>query len=84
MITEIIGYSAAVVGTSLMLPQVIKSLRTKSVGDLSYMMVILYVINCVLWLTYGILINAWPVIVCNFIALIISFVQLGLKVRYCE
>ncbi|MBT4824341.1 hypothetical protein HN695_00100 [Candidatus Woesearchaeota archaeon] len=84
MITEIIGYSAAVVGTSLMLPQVIKSIKTKSVGDLSYVMVIVYVINCILWLTYGILLNAWPMILCNALALIISFIQLGLKIRYSD
>lgn len=80
--TEIIGYSAAVIGTSLMLPQIIKSFKTKKVGDLSYGMLILYFLNCVLWLAYGILIWALPVILCNFIALIISVIQIALKVKY--
>jgi MtN3 and saliva related transmembrane protein len=82
LITEIIGFAAAVVGTSLMLPQVIKSIKTKKVKDLSSGMLTLYFFNCLLWLIYGILISAWPVIVCNFIALIISVVQLILKKRY--
>ena len=82
MITTVVGFAAAAVGTSLMLPQVIKSFKTKKAGDVSYGMLMLYFLNCVLWLVYGILISAWPVIICNSIALIISVVQLDLKRRY--
>lgn len=82
MLTEIVGYSAAVVGTSLMLPQVYKSYNTKKVHDLSFSMIILYVLNCTLWFIYGNLISAMPVIITNFIALIISIVLLSLKMSY--
>jgi len=82
IIAEIVGYIAAVVGTSLMLPQVIKSIKTKHVADLSFMMVILYFLNCVLWLVYGVLISAMPVILCNAIAIIISIILMTLKVKY--
>ena len=81
-LAEIIGFLAAVVGTSLMLPQVVKTIRTKKVDDLSFLTLVLYFVNCVLWLAYGVLINAWPVIACNFSALIISILQLGLKIKY--
>ncbi|MFC1616376.1 SemiSWEET family sugar transporter [Patescibacteria group bacterium] len=84
IITEIIGYSAAVIGTSLMLPQVFKSLKSKSVQDLSYLMLILYFLNCLLWASYGFLIYAIPVIICNLLALAISIFQLGLKVKYSK
>ena len=84
IITEIIGFTAAAVGTSLMLPQVIKSIKTKKVGDISFGMLWLYFFNCLLWLIYGSLILAWPVIVCNFIALIISILQLFLKIKYSQ
>lgn len=84
VLINIIGYSAAVVGTSLMLPQVYKSYKTKSVSDLSWLMLVLYFLNCVLWLTYGILINALHVILTNAIALIISVVQILLKKRYSK
>jgi len=82
LIAEIIGYIAAAIGTSLMLPQVIKTIKTKKVRDLSIGMVFLYFLNCALWLAYGIMIKAMPVIVCNFIALLISIMQLILKLRY--
>ena len=82
IIVEFIGYIAAIVGTSLMLPQVIKAYKTKKVDDLSLATVIIYIINCILWSIYGILIYAIPVIVCNIIAFIIGIVQLGLKIKY--
>lgn len=82
MITQIIGFLAAAVGTSLMLPQVFKTVRTKKVDDISLVMLIFYFLNCALWLAYGILIIAWPVIVCNLIALVISIIQLILKFKY--
>ena len=82
IITEIIGFSAAVVGTALMLPQVIRSIKTKKVDDVSFGMLLLYFFNCLLWMVYGILILAWPVIICNFIAFIISIIQLILKMKY--
>ncbi len=81
-LASIIGFLAAVVGTSLMLPQVIKSIRTKRVKDLSLMMVSFYVLNCILWAWYGYLIWSMPVLVCNLIALAIGVVQYVLKVKY--
>lgn len=82
IITETIGYSAAVIGTSLMLPQVIKSLRTKKVDDISFAMLVLYFLNCLLWAAYGVLIYAIPVIICNVIALVVSITQISLKIKY--
>lgn len=82
LIAEIIGFMAAAVGTSLMLPQVIKSIKTKKMDDVSSLMLLLYFVNCLLWLVYGLLIWALPVILCNFIALIVSVIQLFLKKRY--
>ena len=79
---EIVGYAAAIVGTSMMLPQVIKSLRTKKVNDLSLMMCILFFLNCVLWELYGTLIISWPVIIANGFGIIISTTQLIIKVKY--
>jgi len=81
---NIIGYSAAVIGTSLMLPQVIKSYKTKSVADLSWGMLILYFLNCALWLIYGILISASHLILTNAIALVISVIQVLLKLRFSK
>jgi MtN3 and saliva related transmembrane protein len=82
MFTDIIGYLAAVFGTILMLPQVYKSIKTKRVNDISFSMLIVYIINCSLWEVYGFLINSKPVIICNILALIIGLIQLLLKYKY--
>ncbi len=84
IIVDVIGYSAAIVGTLLMLPQAIKSLKTKKVGDISFAMLLLYFINCVLWAAYGFLINALPLLICNLIALAISIALIIIKIKYNE
>lgn len=80
--TDIVGYVASVVGTMLMLPQVWKAWKTKRVEDLSFGMVVLYFFNCLLWLFYGLLLAARPLVLANGIALIISIVQMILKLKY--
>ena len=81
-LANLVGYTAAVVGTFLMLPQVVKSWRTKRVEDLSLGMTVLYFFNCLLWLIYGLLITAFPMIVANAAALVVSIVQVVLKLKY--
>ena len=79
---NIVGVSATVVGTSIMLPQIYKSLRTKKVSDVSWGMLVLYSLNCLLWLVYGVFISALPLVATNGIALCISVLQIVLKVKY--
>lgn len=81
-LTDTVGYIASVVGIMLMLPQVWKAWKTKRVEDLSFGMVVLYFFNCLLWLLYGLLLAARPLILANGIALIISIVQIILKLKY--
>ena len=78
----IVGSAATIVGTVLMLPQVYHSFKTKKVDDISWAMIIAYCLNCALWLTYGMLIAAVPIIITNAIAFCISIVQLILKRKY--
>lgn len=82
VLTNVIGYLAAAVGTFLMMPQVFRALRTKSMKDVSMYMLFAYIVNCVLWDAYGILLGAVPMIVCNTIALCIGIWQVILKRKY--
>lgn len=81
-LTLVIGYAAVAVGTTFMLPQVLKSLKTKRVDDLSLASATLYFANSILWLTYGLLIASWPVAIANALALVISVVQVSLKFKF--
>ena len=82
MLTTIVGYLATATGICLMLPQFYKTLKTKSVKDVSRLMLIVYFFNCIFWLIYGLLIDAAPIIFTNVIALVISIAQIILQVRY--
>ena len=79
---NIVGYAATVVGTSMMLPQVAKSWRTKHMRDVAFGTVILFILNCALWGIYGVMIAAQPMMVANAIGFIIGLVLLALKLRF--
>jgi MtN3 and saliva related transmembrane protein len=82
MMTLLIGYCATVVGSLLLVPQVIKTYKTRRVHDLSFLFIILYILNSVLWLAYGLLIDAKPVAIANAVALALCIAQLVFKLRF--
>ena len=46
-----------------LVPQVIKTYRTQSAGDISYVYQAIYIFGCTLVNTYAIVLNLWPVYV---------------------
>jgi len=79
---DVVGYAATVVGTSMMLPQLVRSWRTQRMHDVAWGMITLFLFNCLLWLAYGLMIAAPPMVVANSIGFLISLVLLGLKIRF--
>ena len=72
---EIIGLIAAVFTTSSFFPQVVKIWKTKQTKDISTTMYIAMMIGTCFWLTYGILISSFAIIVANIVSgLLILFV----------
>ncbi|HVZ27437.1 MAG TPA: hypothetical protein VG798_02180 [Rhizomicrobium sp.] len=45
-------------------------------------MYILMVTGSVLWVTYGVMVIAWPVIVANAVSLLFTAIILSFKIRY--
>jgi MtN3 and saliva related transmembrane protein len=43
---------------------------------------VLFVLGVALWLGYGLLIGAWPVVIANAVTLVLALVILGAKLRY--
>ena len=78
---EIIGYVAAFCTTLAFLPQLIHTLKVKHTEGVSLGMYSLFVIGIVLWLVYGVLIDAMPVIVANVITLVFASIILGVKIK---
>jgi MtN3 and saliva related transmembrane protein len=76
-----VGYAAAILATSSFLPQVIKTVRTGRTKDISLSMYLLLCSGVALWLLYGVMIQATPVIVANLVTLVLSGTILVMKLK---
>jgi MtN3 and saliva related transmembrane protein len=81
-VTEAVGYGAATLTTVSFLPQAWLSWKTRATSGLSVGMYLLFTMGVALWLGYGILIGAWPVIVANAITLSLAVFILAIRLRY--
>jgi len=79
---ELIGYIAGILTLVNMLPQFLKSYKTKKVDDVSFLMVLTYALSMVLWVIYAYFINSKPIMITNSIAFVISSAQLVLMTKY--
>jgi MtN3 and saliva related transmembrane protein len=79
---EAIGYAAGVLATAAFLPQVVKTLRDRSVKDISLGMYVLFCAGVGLWFLYGVLISSWPIMISNFVTLVLSGTVLALKIKH--
>ena len=79
---DIFGLLAALLTTSAFLPQVIKTLREKDTKSLSLPMYLILTSGLLLWLTYGILIKDWALIIANSITGILALIILVAKIKY--
>jgi len=70
-LTSIIGYTAAVFGTICWLPQVYKTWVSRHTKDLSLAANLLMFTNLCLWLTYGYLLGAWPLVIANLVSILL-------------
>ena len=60
-----VGYLAGLLTTGSAIPQVVKSWRTRSVQDLSLLMLCMLNVGLLCWLVYGISYRDWPVALTN-------------------
>lgn len=77
-----LGLLAGTLTTLSFIPQVIKVVKTKSTGDISLIMFIAFTLGVFAWLVYGFLIEDLPVIIANFITLILAATILIYKIIY--
>lgn len=81
-IVEYIGYFGSFLTAITFLPQVYKSWKSKSVGDLSVWMVLIVILSTITWLIYGFAINSGPVMVANVIVFFLSLLLLYFKITF--
>ena len=62
---SLVGFGAGTLCTLAYLPQALHSFRTKSVRDISLIMLVSLNVGLVLWVAYGFLIRSLPIILPN-------------------
>jgi MtN3 and saliva related transmembrane protein len=62
---ELTGYFAGILTSIAVIPQISKAMRTKQVDDISVVTVSILIWGLSLWVIYGWLARAWPVVVTN-------------------
>ena len=80
-LSELIGNFAAGATTASFIPQAIKVMRTRDTHSISLWMYVIFTFGVVLWLMYGILLKAHPIMLANAVTLIFAAVILGYKLR---
>lgn len=81
LIHELTGYLAATLTTISFVPQVLRTLRTRDTRAISLGMYALFSAGVALWLLYGLLIGAWPIILANVVTLGLTLTVLWHKLR---
>jgi len=81
-IAESIGYIGAFFLTITLIPQIVHTIKTKKVNDISFWFIGLQITTCILFLIYGIMIFENPLIVSNGIVLCQLIIFFSLKIRY--
>lgn len=79
---EILGLTAGTITSVTFLPQVIRIWKTKSVKDLSLMMLLLLIVGTLSWLSYGLIIKDIAIIYTNTMVLTMSMIMLFFKLKY--
>jgi MtN3 and saliva related transmembrane protein len=78
----LLGFAAGTLTTVSFVPQVHKAWRTKRCDDLSLTMLLAFGSGVLLWLIYGLVLHAPPIIAANAVTLALILWLLYLKFRY--
>jgi len=79
---SLIGLIAGTLTTLSFVPQVAKAWRRRSVNDLSLVMLLMFATGVALWLIYGILNGAVPIIAANGVTLVLAVALIGMKLTF--
>jgi MtN3 and saliva related transmembrane protein len=80
--SDIVGSLAAVLTTFSFVPQVWQTWRSRDVSGISLGMYAAFAAGVFLWLVYGLMLGAWPIVVANAITLALAIAILAMKIRW--
>lgn len=81
-LTDWVGSLAACLTTLSFLPQVWLSFKTRDVSGVSLSMYSVFTVGVALWLVYGLMLRAWPIVIANIVTLVLAIAILGMKLIY--
>lgn len=82
--TLLIGSLAGLFTTIAIIPQIIRSWRTKKVKDVSIVMFIILITGVSLWVVYGIIKKDIPIIITNGISVVLNLIMLLFIIKYSK
>ena len=77
-----IGTIAAILTTASFFPQTWHTFRTRDVSGISMGMFVLLTAGVGMWIVYGVLLEAWPIIIANAVTFTLALMILWMKLRY--
>ena len=79
---DLVGSAAACLTTVSFVPQAWHSFKSRDVSGVSLGMYSVFTLGVALWLVYGLLLHAWPIVLANAITLVLALAILAMKLRY--
>lgn len=79
---DFIGAVATVLAIVSLVPQVVRTWRTRSAVDLSASWLTIAAVSMVLWIAYGTLLSAWAIVVANATTLFLVSLLMVMKLRF--
>lgn len=79
---DVIGTCAATLTTIAFVPQVWQIWRTRNARDISLPMYLIFTVGVVMWLLYGLLLGAMPIIFANIVTLVLALSVIVMKLRF--
>lgn len=74
-----LGYAAAALTTTSFVPQAWLTFRTRDVSGISLAMYSAFTVGIALWLAYGVLLRAWPIVIANLVTFVLAAGMLTMK-----
>ena len=79
---DFIGGVATVLAIVSLVPQVVRTWRTRSAVDLSASWLLIAAVSMVLWIAYGTLLSAWAIVVANATTLFLVGLLIAMKLKF--
>ena len=79
---ELIGYLAAILTTCSFVPQAWLTFRSRDVSGISLGMYSVFTAGVALWLAYGVMMRAWPIVLANAVTVLLAGAILVMKLRF--